>query len=75
MIESSLSKVDINGETITILRVKEDKIISSAKGYIIKIQNQLDNYYKLYQSNQHIHLPYYFADVVYPRLYCTKLAI
>ncbi len=61
-IEAGLTTLEINGTTHEILRVREDKIISNAKGYIVRIQNTLAEYYKQYQSNQHIDLPYYFDD-------------
>jgi hypothetical protein len=62
-IENSLSEIELNGITIIILRVPEDKIKSEAKGYIVRIQKQLDAYYSLYKKNEHIDLPYYFDDI------------
>jgi len=62
-IESSYLKVFINGDTLTILRVSEEKIISPAKGYVVRIQNDLSNYHSLYQANQHLDLPYYYDDI------------
>lgn len=61
-IEAGLSTIEINGTNCKILRVKDEKIISNAKGYIIRIQNTLSEYYKQYQSNQHVDLPSYFDD-------------
>ncbi len=64
-IKNSVSEVTINGETISILRVKEDKIISPAKSYIIKIQIQLEQYYKQYNNQQHIKIPHYNNDIAF----------
>ena len=62
-IEGSLVEVAINGKMVTILRVDADKIISSAKPYIIKIQEQLSGYYKTYQQQQPIAVPTYNDDI------------
>ena len=59
----AISELEINGSIIKVLRVPEDKIISNAKGYVVRIQNQLDNFYKLYKNNQHLEIPYYFDDI------------
>ncbi len=53
-IENSISDTVVNGVVISMLRVKENKIISNAKYYILKIQDQLNGFYTKYQSNQHI---------------------
>lgn len=63
-IENSISEVEINGTMVKVLRVPEEKIISNAKGYIVRIQNQLDNFYKLYKINEHLDIPYYFDDII-----------
>lgn len=41
----------------------ENKIISDAKSYIVRIQNQLDNFHELYKNNEHLKIPYYFDDI------------
>jgi hypothetical protein len=43
--------------------VSEEKIISPAKGYITRIQDELTNYYTLYQNNQHLDVPNYSNDI------------
>ncbi|MBW8683280.1 hypothetical protein [Chitinophaga rhizophila] len=62
-IESSISEHEINGSMIKVLRVPENKIISDAKSYIVRIQNQLDSYYELYKNNEHLTIPYYYSDI------------
>jgi len=64
-IQSSISQVEINGQIHSVLRVPEEKIISDAKVYIVKVQNQLDQYYKLYKENSRIDLPSYNDDIVF----------
>ncbi|MEO6230425.1 MAG: hypothetical protein ABJB11_13720 [Ferruginibacter sp.] len=62
-IENSISEIELNGLKVKILRVPEDKIISNAKGYIVRIQNQLDNFYNLYKNNEHVNTLHSFDDL------------
>lgn len=62
-IENSISEIEINKLSIQILRVPEDKIISNAKGYVVNIQNQLENFYKMYKNNKHLDIPDYMDDI------------
>jgi hypothetical protein len=62
-IDNSFSVIQLNGKNISVLRVPADKILSNAKAYVIKVQDQLDAYRQTYQLGKHLTFPSYYDDI------------
>ncbi|MCW3074266.1 MAG: hypothetical protein JWP69_1335 [Flaviaesturariibacter sp.] len=65
IIQASLSETEIDGNKITVLRVAEEKIISPVKGFIVRVQEQLDAYGALYKAAKHVDIPSYNDDIAF----------
>jgi len=63
-IDNSFSAIQLNGKNISILRVPAEKILSNARAYIIKVQDQLDVYLHTCQQGRRLSFPSNYDDIV-----------
>ena len=64
LIDQSSKQEKISGTNVTVLRVKESAIKSSAKSNIIALQKRLDQYAIQYKNNQPIDIPKNDSDLI-----------